>query len=72
MPEPHSSLPGHGRVSCSKCFPDSTIWNETELRVDGWHIINNPMSWGTGTPRFLLLGVSKGTTQCGAIAKKPR
>jgi hypothetical protein len=29
------------------------------------------MSWGTATPRFLLLGVSKGTTQCEAIATKP-
>lgn len=71
MPEPHSSLPEHGRVSCSKCFPGPTVWNGTELRVDGWHVVNNPMSWGTATPRFLLLGVSKGTTQCGAIAAKP-
>jgi hypothetical protein len=38
--------------------------------VDGWHVVNNPMSWGTATPRFLLLGVSKGTTQCDAIAAK--
>jgi hypothetical protein len=41
------------------------------LRLDGWHVVNNPMSWGTATPRFLLLGVSKGTTQCDAIAAKP-
>lgn len=72
MPEPHSSLPDHGRVSCSKCFPGPIAeWNKTELRFDGWHIVNNPMSWGTATPRFLLLGVSKGTTQCDAIATKP-
>jgi hypothetical protein len=71
MPEPHSSLPEHGRVTCSKCFPGPTVWNETDLRVDGWHIVNNPMSWGTATPRFLLLGVSKGTTQCDAIATRP-
>lgn len=71
MPEPHSSLPNHGRVACSMCFPGPTVWNETALRVDGWHIVNNPMSWGTDTPRFLLLGVSKGTTQCDAIAAKP-
>lgn len=71
MLKPHSSLPEHGRVTCSKCFPGATVWNETELRQDGWHIVNNPMSWGTATPRFLLLGVSKGTTQCTAIAEKP-
>src|SRR5690606_14332768 len=69
-PEPHSTLPEHGRVSCSKCFPGPTVWNETELRRDGWHVVNNPMSWGTATPQFLLLGVSKGTTQCDAIAVK--
>ena len=71
MPEPHSSLPEHGRLACSKCFPGPTVWNETDLLVDGWHVVNNPMSWGTATPRFLLLGVSKGTTQRDAIAAKP-
>lgn len=71
MSEPHSSFPEHGRVACSKCFPGPTVWNETDLLVDGWHVVNNPMSWGTATPRFLLLGVSKGTTQCDAIAAKP-
>jgi hypothetical protein len=65
------SLPENGHVACSKCFPRPVVWNQTELRLGGWHVINNPMSWGTATPRFLLLGVSKGTTQCGAIATKP-
>ena len=71
MAEPLSSLPEHGRVPCSKCFPGPTVWNETELLMDGWHVVNNPMSWGTATPQFLVLGVSKGTTQCDAIAAKP-
>ncbi|MFO0992610.1 MAG: hypothetical protein U1E67_11860 [Hyphomicrobiales bacterium] len=71
MLEHPSSLPDHGRVACSKCFPGPAEWNKTELRLDGWHVVNNPMSWGTATPRFLLLGVSKGTTQCDAIAAKP-
>lgn len=70
MPQPICGLPEHGRVSCSKCFPGPTAWNEARL-MDGWHVVNNPMSWGTATPRFLLLGVSKGTTQCEAIAAKP-
>lgn len=71
MPDLNSSLPKNGRVSCARCFPGPTVWNETELRVDNWHVVNNPMSWGTATPKFMLLGVSKGTTQCDAIAAKP-
>ena len=39
--------------------------------ADGWHIVNNPMAWGSAQPRVLVLGVSKGTTQCDAIATKP-
>ena len=71
MPESRSSLPEHGRIFCSKCFPGPTVWNDTELRSHGWHVVNNPMSWGSANPRFLLLGVSKGTTQCAAVAAKP-
>ena len=50
MPEPHSSLPEHGRLACSKCFPGPTVWNETDLLVDGRHVVNNPMS-GEPPPR---------------------
>ncbi len=71
MPDPRSSLPDHGRIACSKCFPGPTAWNESELRVGDWHVVNNPMSWGTAAPRYLVLGVSKGTTQCAAIAARP-
>ncbi len=66
-----STLPVHGRVACSRCFESDTVWNETQATTpDGWHIINNPMSWGSATPKFLVLGVSKGTTQCGALKIK--
>jgi hypothetical protein len=69
--EDSSSLPAHGRIACARCFGGSAVWNETERIEDGWHIVNNPMSWGATAPRFLLLGVSKGTTQVDAIAAKP-
>lgn len=70
MSETASSLPAHGRVACSKCFNGPTVWNETEIIAAGWHIVNNPMSWGAAVPRYLVLGVSKGTTQCDAISAK--
>lgn len=67
-----SSLPPHGRVACSRCFDRAASWNTTQRQTpDGWHIVNNPMSWGAQTPRFLVLGVSKGTTQCEALNTKP-
>ncbi|MFG1379732.1 hypothetical protein [Xanthobacter autotrophicus] len=71
MPDSVSSLPAHGRVACSKCFNGPTVWNETEMVAAGWHIVNNPMSWGAAKPQYLVLGVSKGTTQCEAISPKP-
>ena len=67
-----STLPPHGRVTCSQCFDGLATWNVTQRETtDGWHIINNPMSWGSKTPQFLVLGVSKGTTQCEAVNAKP-
>ncbi|VTZ27658.1 hypothetical protein MPC4_180001 [Methylocella tundrae] len=71
MSESVSSLPANGRVACSKCFSGLTVWNETEVIAAGWHIVNNPMSWGAAEPQYLVLGVSKGTTQCEAISAKP-
>lgn len=72
MSEGRSGLPSHGRIACSWCFGSSTVWNvSSRTTEDGWHIVNNPMSWGSATPRVLLLGVSKGTTQCRALDTKP-
>ncbi len=72
MREGRAGLPPHGRIVCSRCFGSSTVWNVTNRATeDGWHIVNNPMSWGSATPRILLLGVSKGTTQCRALDTKP-
>lgn len=59
-----TSLPNHGRLQCDACFDSKTDWNKSELRTgDGWHLLNNPMSWGSSTPEILMLGVSKGTRQ---------
>lgn len=67
-----TSLPPHGRINCARCFGRSVTWNVTQRETaDGWHIINNPMSWGSQSPKFLVLGVSKGTTQCNALNTKP-
>lgn len=67
-----TSLPAHGRITCSRCFAGETVWNVSQRQTaDGWHIVNNPMSWGSRTPKYLVLGVSKGTTQCNALNTKP-
>lgn len=67
-----TSLPAHGKIACSRCFHNQTVWNVTDRRTeDGWHVINNPMSWGSEAPKILVLGVSKGTTQCDSLNTKP-
>jgi hypothetical protein len=58
-------LPLHGRLSCSRCFPDEqAIWGVTTLpNGNGWKIENNPCAWGSRNPRVLVLGFSKGSRQ---------
>jgi hypothetical protein len=57
-------LPLHGRINCQRCFGNQEmIWGETAVERDGWSIVNNPMSWGNQTPKFLVLGFSKGGNQ---------
>jgi hypothetical protein len=59
-----TSLPLHGRINCSRCFPDGAKWGYSSIEQEGWVLDNNPMSWGATDPRFLVLGFSKGTRQC--------
>lgn len=60
--QPISELPGHGWITCRKCFPDPA----PEQRLGAWNIVNDPAAWGSSRPRVLILGFSKGFTQSGA------
>lgn len=64
------TLPAHGFLTCSRCFPTAT-WGETELEEDGWRLVNSPASWGATDPRVLVLGFSKAETQLKAFRRKP-
>ena len=56
-------LPSHGKIECRKCFTDSTKINKPHPE---WSIINDPGAWGNNTPKYLVLGFSKGSTQANA------
>ena len=56
-------LPTHGKVSCRKCFVNSS--NEVIAPHPAWRMVNDPGAWGSNAPRILVLGFSKGATQAG-------
>ncbi|MGY3531174.1 hypothetical protein [Bradyrhizobium sp. USDA 4452] len=62
-----TSLPSHGRISCTRCFPSGATWGATSIERNGWILENNPLSWGSNNPRYLVLGFSKGTRQCNLL-----
>jgi len=62
-----TSLPSHGRISCTRCFSSSATWGATSIEQNGWILENNPLSWGSDNPRYLVLGFSKGTRQCNLL-----
>ena len=66
-----SSLPVHGRVSCTRCFSGcGPVEFDSTQRGDGdWRITNNPLSWGNAQPEVVVLGFSKGPTQAGALGR---
>jgi len=49
----------HGRVDCRLCFTG----DEPILILNDWRLHNNPGYYGSSTPKFLVLGFSKGATQ---------
>lgn len=52
-------LPKHGKLNCRDCFSSSSDISE----CGKWRIRNDPGAWGTNTPKYLVLGFSKGSTQ---------
>lgn len=71
MPEPHSSLPEHGRVACSLCYGGLPIAFDATQNKDNegsWRITANPLAWGNPNAEVVVLGFSKGPTQAGALA----
>ena len=65
-------LPCHGRIECRRCFGGGdVIWGETALERGDWNLVNNPMAFGSQTPKILVLGFSKGGNQNADILKRP-
>lgn len=54
-----TQFPGHGRISCNRCFPKNTLL----MPVGAWQVRNDPGAWGSSNPSILVLGFSKGATQ---------
>ncbi|MCG8612473.1 MAG: hypothetical protein MI864_18300 [Pseudomonadales bacterium] len=64
-----SCLPKHGRIECYRCFNNEVLkFDQSKLEREGWRITSNPLAWGSQTPKFIVLGFSKGPTQAGALA----
>lgn len=53
------TIPRHGPLVCSKCFPV----NQPVVESNGWRLVNDPGLWGARDPLVLVLGQSKGNTQ---------
>lgn len=59
-------LPKHGKVPCNRCFRGN---GETAKPHQHWRMINDPGAWGSNSPRYLVLGFSKGSTQANVYSK---
>lgn len=66
-----TDLPPHGRINCSRCFPEGAKWGNTSTEQHGWILENNPLAWGARNPRYLVLGFSKGARQCERLLVAP-
>ena len=51
-----------GHIDCRVCFPSS--YSKPTLITGSWQLTNNPFAIGCQKPRILVLGFSKGKTQC--------
>lgn len=54
-------LPEHGRIDCRRCF--SNQLDKTQRPHPDWLMVNDPGAWGGKSPKYLVLGFSKGATQ---------
>lgn len=63
------TLPNHGRVDCTECYPSGHVtFGETIYAEGQWRITANPLAWGNPKAEVIVLGFSKGPTQAGALA----
>lgn len=67
-----SSLPEHGRISCSKCYQRQEVkFDQTKQTESNWRITSNPLAWGNPDAEIVVLGFSKGPTQAGDLENTP-
>lgn len=60
------TLPKHGRVECSRCFNSPSIHFQ---EFGKWKMRKDPGAWGGSSPKYLVLGFSKGATQADIYEK---
>lgn len=58
--EKQISLPQHGRLDCSMCFNSKSSCAQD---LGKWKMRRDPGAWGSSTPKYMVLGFSKGATQ---------
>jgi len=61
----HTVFPLHGRLSCSNCFKSQTAYVQD---LGKWRMRKDPGAWGSSTPKYVVMGFSKGATQADIYA----
>ncbi|MCW3783590.1 hypothetical protein [Defluviimonas salinarum] len=61
-------LPGHGPIDCRLCWQDCGSATARTLEEGRYRLVNDPGAWGARDPKILVLGMTKGNTQSGAMA----
>jgi hypothetical protein len=62
-------LPKHGQIACRRCWTSSGSESEMVSTDRKFKLVNDPAAWGSQEPRYLILGITKGNTQSGAMSK---
>lgn len=58
-------FPLHGRLTCSNCFTSQTA---SVQDIGKWRMRKDPGAWGSSTPKYVVMGFSKGATQADIYA----
>ena len=64
---PEQLLPSHGRIQCRNCWQQHKGQDEFVSDDTRFKLVNDPAAWGAENPRILVLGITKGNTQSGAM-----
>lgn len=64
-----TELPKHGPMNCRLCWRDHDGKSVRFLDDGRFRLVNDPGAWGSSSPIVLVLGQTKGNTQCSEMQK---